>query len=132
MTGVATDRAAMTGLWDAWTEMWNGATGLAGKIVTEDFRIAFGTRIPAADAIRGPRDLAAFVDGFRAGYEALVYRTDIGPAVDGGLVACRWVADFTKAGVERRTGGIDMLRVEDGAGGPRIAEVWSLTGTRSL
>jgi len=128
MAGGEMSRAEMAALWDAWTEMWNGATGLAEKIVTADFRVHFGTEIPAADAIRGPRDLAAFVDGFRAGYESLVYRTDVGPIVDGGLLSCRWVADFTKEGGSRRTGGIDVLRVEDG----RIAEVWSLTGVRSL
>ena len=128
MSDVSTPRPQMIALWDAWTEMWNGATALAEKIATPGFRVHFGTVIPEADAIRGPRDLAAFIDGFRAGYESLVYRTDIGPIVDGGLLSCRWVADFTKKGETRRTGGIDILRVEDGI----IAEVWSLTGVRSL
>jgi hypothetical protein len=126
-------------LWDRWTALWNGDLTIGPDILAPDFRIHFGGVIEGADTdgFRGPADLTAFIGAFRQRYERLSYRTAVGPiadvrAVEGaaaGHVACRWLADSTDlAGVSSTKGGIDILRLADG----RIAEVWSVTGSRLL
>lgn len=117
-------------LWDDWTSLWNGELEIASRLVTPGFRIHFGGAGTAdADALRGPDGIAGFIGGFRARYERLVYRADVGPLVDGDKVAARWIASGSDAaGGEFRKGGIDILRCE----GDRIAEVWSVTGERLL
>ncbi len=117
-------------LWTDWTALWNGDLAVAERLVTDDFRAHFGRDIPTADDLRGPSELATFIGTFRAGYQSLRYHTDVGPIVDpvGGYVSCRWIADLQQGGTPDRHGGIDILRIA----GDRVAEVWSVTGTRSL
>ena len=108
--------------------MWNGDLALGQRILTPSFRIHFGGR-DDTDSLRGPADLTGFISSFRSGYRSLRYRTDIGPIFDGAHVACRWLADLTDdARGSVTTGGIDLLRLE----GDRIAEAWSVSGSRIL
>jgi hypothetical protein len=126
-------------LWDRWTALWNGDLAIGPDILAPDFRIHFGGVIEGADtdSFRGSADLTSFISEFRQRYRRLHYRTGVGPivdveAVDGsaaGHVACRWLADSTDStGASSTKGGIDILRVAD----DRIAEVWSVTGSRLL
>ncbi|GAA1668945.1 hypothetical protein GCM10009765_18030 [Fodinicola feengrottensis] len=117
-------------LWTDWTALWNGDLDIAEKLVTADFQVHFGRDIPTADELRGPYELAKFIGDFRARYENLTYRTVVGPIVDaaGGYVTGHWVADFLKDNAAERKPGIDILRID----GDRVAQAWSITGTRSL
>jgi hypothetical protein len=138
------DRQLGTRLWEQWTAMWNGDLALAERIVTDDFRIHFGSQESLhTERLRGPNQLAGFIGEHRAGYRTITYRTDVGPIVDlhrgadgtvSGHVACRWLVDAEAdtdadaAGGPVTKGGIDVLRVV----GDRVAETWSVTGARRL
>jgi SnoaL-like domain len=109
----------------SWTDLWNGDLDVAAAIVTDDFRIHFGTAtdptVPGDD-VRGPAQLAAFIGAFREQRPGLRYQLDAPPLADATGFAIRWSAQRTGVDVS----GIDVVRVSEG----RIAEVWSLTGGR--
>jgi SnoaL-like domain len=114
----------LTDLAQSWTDLWNGDLDLAAALVTDDFRVHFGTSADPSpgDAIRGPEQLAAYIGGFRAQRPGLRYQLDAPPIADATGFAIRWSAQ--RPGVD--VSGIDMVRVSAG----RIAEVWSLSGGR--
>ncbi|MFI9105391.1 nuclear transport factor 2 family protein [Streptomyces fildesensis] len=128
-----------TGLFEDWTDMWNGDFPLADRILTPGFRIHFGNAIPQVDtdALRGPGGLVPFVAAHREAKPGLVYRmhgaalVDLAATADGGpagQVCCRWSAtrpDPDGAGVIS-VSGIDILAVSDGL----ITDVWSVGGSR--
>jgi hypothetical protein len=117
---------------EQWTAIWNGDLALAPQILTPDFRIHFASvGTDAADAFRGPADIASFIGEFRDRYPApgLRYAMDGVPVVDPGsaTVVARWTVDVPDAtGAVTTKSGIDMLALD----GDRIAEVWSVTGAR--
>ncbi|MCZ4100166.1 nuclear transport factor 2 family protein [Streptomyces sp. So13.3] len=128
-----------TGLFEDWTDVWNGDLAIADRILTPGFRIHFGNAIPQADtdALRGPGGLVPFVVAHREAKPGLVYRMHGVPLVDltatagggpAGQVCCRWSAtrpDPDGAG-EITVSGIDTLAVSDGL----ITDVWSVSGSR--
>ncbi|KRE27861.1 polyketide cyclase [Mycobacterium sp. Soil538] len=98
-------------------ELWAGET-IAGELVSDDFVGHWPTR-----DIHGPEELQAIVDDTRSQLRELMFVVDVGPFVDGDLVAARWISTGSnKRGPARFTGN-DILRVADG----RIVEYW--TGT---
>ncbi|MEV6978718.1 hypothetical protein [Kitasatospora sp. NPDC093806] len=121
------------GVYDRWTALWNGETGLAEEIMAPDFALRYtqaGTE--AFDEVRAPEQLAAIVaawHGRRAGLrfaaegEAVV---DLA-LVDGlptGLVARPYLATFTdESGAVVARSGTDTLRITGGL----ISEVWSVS-----
>ncbi|HEY3504878.1 MAG TPA: hypothetical protein VGN37_19100 [Actinocatenispora sp.] len=124
-------------LWDAWTDLWNGELGLGPQILTDDFRVGFGSATAAADGaddLVGGAATAGYIGAFRERYASLRYRTDVGPVVDAdgtrpGHLACRWVADVVdRDGTTRQVAGHDILRVR----GDLIDHAWSVTGARNL
>ena len=79
--------------------------------------------------VQGREQLVALIAGTRAMFEELTFELQVGPLVDGDLVAARWSgAGRTAGGEESAFLGHDVLRLRDG----RIAEYWvvSWTGPR--
>jgi hypothetical protein len=123
-------RAATPATWaddlaDAWTAFWNGDLQRAEALLTNDFRIHFGGGnevAVAGDAVRGPAQMAAYVEDFRGQRPGLRFSLDVPPIAGGPGFAMRWSAQ--RAGVD--VSGIDLVHVA----GDRISEVWSVTGGR--
>ena len=110
---------------ERWNALWNGNLGLADTLLTDDFLIHFAGADAAAlagDAVRGPAQLATYIDGFRAARPGLRYTVESSPVGDATGFAYRW----GEAGDIAERSGIDLVRVD----GERIAEVWSVVGGR--
>lgn len=103
-------------LYQRWiNELWAGEP-IAREIVSGDFVGHWPTR-----DIRGPDELQAIVDQTRRELRELMFVVDVGPFVDGDLVAAHWISTgCTKRGPARFTGN-DILRMVDG----RIVEYWT-------
>lgn len=110
------DPAAAQALYQRWiSELWAGAP-IARELVSADFVGHWPTR-----DIHGPDELQAIVDDTRRQLRELMFVVDVGPFVDGDLVAARWISTgSTRRGPARFTGN-DILRVADG----RIVEYWT-------
>ncbi|MDN4517420.1 ester cyclase [Mycolicibacterium austroafricanum] len=97
--------------------LWAGER-IAADLVSPDFVGHWPTR-----DVHGPAELQAIVDETRAVLKELLFVVEVGPIIDGDIVAARWIATgATGTGPARYTGN-DMLRISNG----RIAEYW--TGT---
>ena len=129
--GAPMDGDAGIKLWDRWGALWNGDLGIADEIVAPDFVAHFAPVGPSPAEVRGPDGLKGWLGGAVAAFEDHRFATQVGPLVDGDLVAGRWVFTATYRGgfpgaspeaVGRRVeyAGADFLRVEGG----RIAEYW--------
>ncbi|MBL1078883.1 nuclear transport factor 2 family protein [Nocardia sp. 2] len=115
-----------------WTELWNGAYHLARELCTPDFRIRFaangtaGDNTHPGDSLRGPAHFVDFLHDFHATHPGIRFALDgtaageVTPAGTG-FFAARWYVDTPEG-----PSGIDMFDIRDG----KIAEVWSVTGTR--
>ncbi|WIM99210.1 nuclear transport factor 2 family protein [Actinoplanes oblitus] len=109
----------------AWVAFWNGDLSRAGTLLSSGFRIHFAGGNDAAlagDRVRGPAEMAAYVEDFREQRPGLRFTLDGPPVAGDAGFAIRWTAQ--RAGVH--VGGIDLLHLA----GDRIAEVWSVTGER--
>lgn len=96
-------------------ELWSGEP-VAREIVSTDFVGHWPTR-----DIHGPDELQAMVDQTRRELRELMFVVDVGPFVDGDLVAAHWISTgCTTRGPARFTGN-DILRMADG----RIVEYWT-------
>jgi predicted ester cyclase len=117
-------------LWDRWIDLWNGDLELAEQIVHPEFAIH---RIPAPhipDGLGGQEALKAWVVGTRSFFDDLRFTVEVGPIVDGEMVAGRWVAEGSyqgglpgstaPAGTHIRFHGNDIWRAQDGL----IREYW--------
>ncbi|MFI5498656.1 hypothetical protein ACIA5E_06270 [Nocardia asteroides] len=108
-----------------WTEFWNGALPLAPGLLADDFGIRFASPTrAAADGLRGPGEVAAFIAEFRRGRPDLTFAIDaeaVGSldAEGTGSCAVRWHAEPT------RHSGIDILTAVAG----KLVRVWSVTGS---
>jgi hypothetical protein len=110
---------------EAWIAFWNGDLERADALLTTGFRIHFGGRqqvAVAGDAVRGPEQMAAYIQDFRAQRPGLRFCLDAPPIADDLGFAMRWSAQRPDVAV----GGIDILHLA----GNRIAEVWSVTAGR--
>ncbi|MFI9236414.1 nuclear transport factor 2 family protein [Streptomyces sp. NPDC053079] len=121
-------------LYDRWTALWNGDTGLAGEIMAPEFRLRYaqaGTE--TFDDVRRPGELADVIAGWHRRRPGLRFVAE-GPAVvdtegdDGtaphGVVARPYRASFTgDDGQLVSRSGTDILRFSGG----RITEVWSVS-----
>jgi hypothetical protein len=108
-------RDASADLYRRWLEeLWNGDLEVAEEILADGF-VGHWPRRPAM--VRSREELVAVVQQTRGMFEDLRFEVELGPIVDGSLVAARWTG--TQAG-ERLLSGHDILRV---AGG-RFAEYW--------
>ncbi|MEV4369804.1 ester cyclase [Nonomuraea sp. NPDC049637] len=124
----------LTELYERWLlELWNGDLPLAHDLVTPEFVGHW----PGTD-VHGPDGL---IEAIRQGHEPfddVRVTLDVGPAVDGDLVAARWT--FTGAyrgglpgasappGTPVSFSGHDLLRATDG----RFSEYWVISDLQSF
>jgi predicted ester cyclase len=112
-------------------ELWNGDLAVAGELVTDDFVIHQARADGAgSEELRGPAAVVQLVRDGHAPFEDLTFEIEVGPLVEGDLVAARWAGRgryrgglpgaSAPAGTPVRFGGIDLLRARDG----RFAEYW--------
>ena len=112
-------------------ELWNGDLSVAAEIVTGDFVVHQARADGAAsEELRGPEAVLRMVREGHAPFEGLAFEIEVGPVVEGDLVAARWVGRgryrggmpgaTAPAGTAVEFGGIDLLRARDG----RFAEYW--------
>jgi ketosteroid isomerase-like protein len=103
-------------------ELWSGDLGVADQLLTEDFTGHWPDR-----EVEGRQALVDLIRETRAMFEALTFRIELGPVVDGDLVAARWTGTGrTPDGASMALLGHDLLRVRDG----RFAEYWVASDAR--
>ncbi|BCO37788.1 polyketide cyclase [Mycobacterium heckeshornense] len=98
-------------------ELWSGKP-VAGEIVADNFVGHWPNR-----EVHGPAELQSIIDETRTVFDELTFDIEVGPLVDGELVAARWSGRGTSGGTVTPFSGNDILRVADG----RFVEYW--TGT---
>ena len=125
----AADLKAMYRRW--LLELWAGDLSVAEQLVTADF-VVHQARADGApsEALRGPQAAARMVREGHAPFDGLSFEIEVGPVVEGDLVAARWTGRgryrgglpgaTAPAGTPVGFGGIDLLRARDG----RFAEYW--------
>lgn len=105
-------------LYDRWiNELWAGRP-IAAELVCPDFVGHWPTR-----DVRGPDELQAVVDTTRRTLADLLFVVEIGPFMDGDMMAARWIGTGADAHGPTRLTGNDILRVDDG----KFVEYWSGT-----
>ena len=110
--------ASAKALYERWiNELWAG-NDVAAEIVTGDFIGHWPDRL-----VHGPDELQAIIAETRNMLADLTFAIEIGPLVDGQMVAGRWVGRGRSDDGPMSFTGNDILRIEDG----RFAEYW--TGT---
>jgi predicted ester cyclase len=112
-------------------ELWNGDLSVATELVTDDF-VIHQARVDGAgsEERRGPEAVVQMVRDGHAPFDGLTFEIEVGPVVEGDLVAARWAGRgryrggmpgaTAAAGTPVGFGGIDLLRVR----GDRFAEYW--------
>ena len=105
-------------LYERWiNELWAGEP-VAAEIVTDDFVGHWPDR-----DVHGPDELQAIIAETRNMLADLTFAIELGPLVDGDMVAGRWVGEGRSVDGPMSFTGNDILRVRD----DRFAEYW--TGT---
>lgn len=114
----SSDAGEAAALYQRWIkELWAGRT-VAAELVSADFVGHWPTH-----DVQGPEQLQAIVDDTRKRLRELLFVIDVGPLIDGDMVAARWISTgATRSGPARFTGN-DLLRVADG----KIVEYWAGT-----
>jgi len=130
--GQATRASELRRLYRRWMlELWNGDLAVATELVTDDFVIHQARADGAgSDERRGPEAVVQLVRDGHAPFDGLTFEIEVGPVVEGDLVAARWMGRgryrggmpgaTAAAGTPVAFGGIDLLR----ARGDRFAEYW--------
>jgi predicted SnoaL-like aldol condensation-catalyzing enzyme len=103
-------------------ELWNGSPSAARELVSDDFVGHWPDR-----EVRGRDELAAVIGETQGMFTTLGFSLEVGPVVEGDLVAARWTGRGQTADGEMSFSGNDILRVEDG----QFVEYWtaSLAGS---
>lgn len=105
-------------LYDRWiNELWAGHH-VADELVAPDFVGHWPTR-----DVHGPDELQTVIDNTRGTLRELRYVVEVGPLVDGDMVAARWIATGSSSKGPARFTGNDIMRIADG----RVVEYWSGT-----
>lgn len=85
-------------LWARWIDLWNGDLARAEEIIHPEFALH---RIPPPEVFGqagGREGLLAWIRQTRSLFEDLRFTVEVGPIVDGEMVAGRWLAEApTKA-----------------------------------
>jgi ketosteroid isomerase-like protein len=136
----ATEDQQAVVVWDQWVALWNGDLEAADAIVAPDFAAHFVPLDPAQPPVRGPAALKQWIGALVGGaFADVTFTTDVGPLIDGDLIAGRWTFEGTyrggisgapEAAVGRKVtfSGHDILRVHDG----RIVEYWLSSDVQAL
>lgn len=107
-------------LYEQWiTRLWAGEP-VAADLVTDDFVGHWPDR-----DVHGPAELQEIIAQTHAMLSGLTFEIQLGPLIDGDLVAGRWVGSGTGEQGTMRFTGNDILRVVDG----KFAEYWTGTST---
>lgn len=103
-------------------ELWGGQPGAADRLVSDSFVGHWPGR-----EIRGPAELSAIVAETRQMFAEITFAMQIGPIVEGDLVAARWVGSGTAPEGVMSFFGNDVLRVD----GDRFVEYWPASSSGS-
>jgi hypothetical protein len=107
-------------LYKRWiNELWAGQP-VADELVSDDFVGHWPDR-----EVRGPTQLQSIIDETQQMFSDLKFVIEVGPIVEGDLVAGRWVGSGTTEDGPMQFTGNDILRVTDG----RFVEYWTGTST---
>jgi hypothetical protein len=107
-------------LYERWiNELWAGQP-VAAELVSDDFVGHWPDR-----DVHGPAELQAIIDETQKMFSDLTFTLEIGPLVDGDLMAGRWAGTGTTEDGPMRFTGNDILRVANG----RFVEYWTGTST---
>ena len=105
-------------LYERWiNELWAGRS-VAGELVADDFVGHWPDH-----EVHGPDELHAIIDKTRTMLTDLKFVVEVGPFVEGELLAARWIGTGATSDGPKRFTGNDILRFADG----RFVEYW--TGT---
>jgi predicted ester cyclase len=117
-------------LWHRWIDLWNGDLDVAQRIIHPDFSVhrTPPPRIPGE--LHGREALLAWIRQTRTSFSGLHLTVEVGPLIDGDLVAGRWLADgvyqggimgsTAPVGTLVRFRGTDLWRAD----GELIREYW--------
>ncbi|UOB15204.1 ester cyclase [Streptomyces sp. HP-A2021] len=126
--------ANLRALYDRWSRMWRGDLRQAEDILAPGF-LVHQARPDGSDseAVTGPARLVPEIEQTMAAFGDITITVDLGPIVDGDLIAARWTMRATyTGGIPQATApvgtkisfsGHDILRVADG----RFVEYWTCT-----
>jgi hypothetical protein len=107
-------------LYERWiNELWAGRP-VAGEVVSDDFVGHWPDR-----DVHGPAQLQAIIDETQKMFSGLAFTIEIGPLVDGDLLAGRWIGTGTTEDGPMRFTGNDILRFAN----DRFVEYWTGTST---
>ncbi|CAL9278600.1 ester cyclase [Streptomyces sp. SudanB25_2051] len=121
-------------LYGRWSEVWRGDFSHAEEILDPGF-VVHQARPDGSDseATTGPERLIPEIEQTMAAFGDIAITVDLGPIVDGDLVAARWTMRATyTGGIPQATApigtkisfsGNDILRARDG----RFVEYWTCT-----
>lgn len=125
-------------LLDLWTAEPDDVPEMAAALVTDDF-VVHQQRMDGteSEARRGPAALAAMVADATGHLRGMQVGIDVGPIVDGDLVAARWTLTgayrgtipgaTAPPGTELVLRGHDIMRVHRAAGAPLFCEYWVIS-----
>lgn len=103
-------------------ELWSGEPEAAERLVSEDFVGHW----PRRDT-HGPAELAAMIAETRGMFSEITFTLEVGPIVEGDLVAARWTGVGTTPDGRTNFFGNDLLRI----GGHRFVEYWAASSSGS-
>ena len=103
-------------------EFGAGHPGAAEQLVGEDFVGHWPNR-----DVHGPDDLAATIAETRSMFTEITFKLEVGPIVDGDLVAARWTGHAVTSEGSTSFFGNDILRVADG----QFVEYWTASSSGS-
>lgn len=120
--------AELRSLWVRWLELWNGDLAQVDEIVHEEIAVHRHPDPPIVAT--GRAGLVEWVTMTRSLFDGLRFTTEVGPVVDGDLVAGRWIAEArylggipggsAAPGTRVRFRGNDLWRAENGV----VREYW--------
>ena len=130
--GIAMSEADAKRLYERWLALWNGDLAGVGAVVAPDFtlhQVGLGGPLDPEE-FRGPDGLVRLIGMGRAPFAELTFRVEVGPIVEGDMLAARWTgAGIYRGGLPGATapagtpvtfGGNDLLRIVAG----KVAEYW--------
>jgi predicted ester cyclase len=124
--------ASLKELYRRWIlDLWNGDLAAANDIVSDDFLVHQARTGPgSSEDFRGPDGLRQMIRDGHAPFSEIAFEIEVGPIVEGNMVAGRWKATGTyaggipgataPAGTRVTWGGSDILRAENGT----FVEYW--------
>lgn len=109
-----------------WLALWNGGLHELETLVADDIVVHAVLVGQSAEApLVGREALGGWIATARAMLPAIRFSIEVGPLVDGNMIAVRWRAEGPHGVAHVSFTGIDMLRIGEG----RITEHWTNADT---